>query len=73
MSIYVVSINEEIVGYMTCWVNNQEKWDKYTTFEIGNLYIKEEHRRKGLGTALINKAKELCKEKNIKIELKINI
>lgn len=35
--IYVVCYKNEIIGYMTCWVNKQEKWDKYKTFEIGNL------------------------------------
>lgn len=70
--IYVISTNKEIVGYMTCWVNDQEKWDKYKTFEIGNLYIKREHRHKGLGSLLVNKAKEICKEKNISF-LKINV
>ncbi len=39
--IYVVCYKNEIIGYMTCWVNKQEKWDKYKTFEIGNLYVKK--------------------------------
>lgn len=69
--IYVVCYKNEIIGYMTCWVNKQEKWDEYKTFEIGNLYIKKEYQNNGLGTKLVNKAKDLCKANDVKF-LKVN-
>lgn len=70
--IYVVCYKNEIIGYMTCWVNKQEKWDKYKTFKIGNLYVKKEYQNNGLETKLVNKAKELCKGNDIKF-LKIDV
>ena len=70
--IFVVSHNEKIIGYMTCWINKMQKWDKYKTLEVGNLYIQEVHRSNGLGTRLINIAKDLCKENNIQyLEVKV--
>lgn len=70
--LYVVCINENIIGYMTCWINNKKDWDKYSTLEIGNIYVKEKYRGKGIGTELINTAKKICKEKDIKyMQLKV--
>ena len=63
--IYVVCIEGIIVGYMTCWINRRRPWDGYNIMEVGNLYIQKEYRGQGIGTELINKAKDLCKQKNI--------
>lgn len=60
--IYVVCYKNEIIGYMTCWVNKQEKWDKYKTFEIGNLYVKKEYQNNGLGQNLLIKQKNYAKK-----------
>jgi len=70
--LYVVCNDDKIVGYMTCWVNKRLPWLAYSTMEIGNLYVEEEHRGSGIGTMLLNKAKELCKQKEIKY-LKIDV
>lgn len=70
--VYVVCDKDIIIGYMTCWINKQQPWDKYKVFEIGNIYIKEAYRRKGIGTKLINIAKSICKENDIKF-LKISV
>mgnify|MGYP003307106149 CR=1 FL=1 len=70
--LFVVCIEEKIIGYMTCWINKQQDWDKHKTVEIGNIYIQEEYRNKGIGTKLIEKAKNICKQNNIKfLEVKV--
>lgn len=70
--LYVVCIDDKIIGYMTCWINRRLPWLAYKTMEIGNLYVEPEYRGKGIGTELINKAKELCKENDIKY-LKVEV
>ena len=70
--IYVACVDNKIVGYMTCWINKKRPWLGYDVLEIGNLYIQKEYRRLGIGTELINKAKSLCKDNEIKY-LKIEV
>ncbi|MBR2704548.1 MAG: GNAT family N-acetyltransferase [Clostridia bacterium] len=70
--LYVVCVDNKIVGYMTCWVNRRMPWQAHKTMEVGNLFVEEEYRNMGIGTALINKAKTLCKEKEIRF-LKIEV
>ena len=70
--IYVACVDNKIVGYMTCWINKKRPWLEYDVLEIGNLYIQKEYRRLGIGTELINKAKSLCKDNEIKY-LKIEV
>lgn len=52
---YVVTENDEISGYMSVIAT------KYV-FEIINIAVKKEKRNKGLGFALINKAKNTAKD-----------
>lgn len=69
--LYVACKENDIIGYMTCWINKKNPWDKYDTLEIGNLYIRKEYRNLGIGKRFIEIAKKICKEKNIKyLELK---
>ena len=35
-------------------------------YVLNDLYVDKNYRKKGVGSALLNKAKELCKEKNYK-------
>ena len=70
--IYVACVDNEIIGYMTCWINKKRPWLEYDVLEIGNLYIQKEYRRLGIGTELINKAKSICKDNEIKY-LKIEV
>lgn len=70
--IYVACVDNKIVGYMTCWINKKRPWLEYDVLEIGNLYIQKEYRRLGIGTELINKAKSICKDNEIKY-LKIEV
>lgn len=70
--IFVACDNENIVGYMTCWINKKHDWDKYDTIEIGNLYVKDEYRKNGIGSKFMEIAKDICKENGIKyLELKV--
>lgn len=64
--LYVACVNDEIVGYMTCWINKKRPWLEYQDMEIGNLYIQEKYRRLGIGSEFINIAKNLCKENSVK-------
>ena len=70
--IYVACVDNESIGYMTSWINKKRPWLEYDVLEIGNLYIQKEYRRLGIGTELINKAKSLCKDNEIKY-LKIEV
>ncbi len=71
--LYVVCVDDKIIGYMTCWINRKQPWQAHKTMEIGNLYIEEGYRNMGIGTALINKARELCKKNEIKyLRIEVN-
>ena len=70
--LFVVCDNDKIIGYMTCWINRRLPWLAYKTMEIGNLYVDKDYRGEGIGTELINKAKELCKKNDTKY-LKIDV
>lgn len=65
--LYVAKENEEIVGYIYCKINTGENGPT-NNFEalIDGLYVLEEYRKKGIATALINKAKQWCRNKNVK-------
>ena len=68
----VVCVEDEIIGYMTCWINKKQDWDIYITLEIGNIYVKKEYRNNGIGSKLIEKAKNICRENEIKfMEIKV--
>lgn len=64
--IFVACVDEQIVGYMTCWINRKKPWLEYEELEIGNLYIQKDYRNIGIGTELIKNAKKLCKDNGIK-------
>lgn len=70
--LFVVCVEDEIIGYMTCWINKKQDWDIYKTLEIGNIYVKKEYRNNGIGSKLIEKAKNICSENDIKVmEIKV--
>lgn len=70
--IFVACVDGIIIGYMTCWINKKKPWTSCDIFEIGNIYIQSDYRGEGIGTDFINKAKELCKERQIK-HLKVDV
>lgn len=64
--LYVAEINNKIVGYICGEMLPKKEWNLFQIAEIINLCVKEEYRNMKIGTLLINKFKEVCKEKNIK-------
>lgn len=65
--LYVAKENEEIVGYIYCKINTGENGlTNNLEALIDGLYVLEEYRKKGIATALINKAKQWCRNKNVK-------
>lgn len=65
--LYVAKENEEIVGYIYCKINTGENGSTNNLEAlIDGLYVLEEYRKKGIATALINKAKQWCRNKNVK-------
>lgn len=65
--LYVAKENEEIVGYIYCKINTGENGPTNNLEAlIDGLYVLEEYRKKGIATALINKAKQWCRNKNVK-------
>lgn len=61
IDLYVVIVNDEIVGYMSCGVPFRP-YEDYEQ-EIGLLYLLEEYRRLGIGKELFQLAYELIKMK----------
>ena len=65
--LYVAKENEEIVGYIYCKIITGENGlTNNLEALIDGLYVLEEYRKKGIATALINKAKQWCRNKNVK-------
>jgi len=58
--VYVALLNENIVGYITLRKN-------IFALAIDSIIVQREHQRKGIGKALIEKAKEHAKSLGIKV------
>ena len=63
--VFVALYEEKIIGYLVGSICNQISYITETFAELDNMYIDENYRRHGIGTLLINKFKNYCKEKNI--------
>ena len=57
--IYMAYINDEAVGFTQLYPLFSSVSMKHL-YLLNDLYVKSIHRNKGIGEALINKAKELC-------------
>lgn len=64
-AVFVAQEKEKIVGYLAGSICEQISYIKETFAELDNMYIDIQYRNFGIGTLLINKFKEYCKEKNI--------
>ncbi|CAM4258250.1 ribosomal protein S18 acetylase RimI-like enzyme [Paenibacillus endophyticus] len=62
---YFIYANEDIAGYLKLNVNDAqtEKMDNHS-LEIERIYVREKHRKQGLGKYLINKAIETATAQN---------
>lgn len=59
MSRYYIALeNGKRRGYVGCWLT-------IPNAEILNLFIEDEHRRKGIGTLLVNRIIEVCRAEHI--------
>lgn len=67
----VAEVDKELVGYSLSYVSKKPYFFKLGKFGfIGDLFVLEQHRRKGYGRLLVDDAVEFFKRKNInQIEL----
>ncbi len=63
--VFVAMDEEKIVGYLAGSICEQISYIKETFAELDNMCIDDEYRRFGIGTLLINRFKDFCKEKKI--------
>lgn len=71
--IFCAKINKEIVGYIYCRFDSDDKGPMlHQEALIDGLYVKKEHRRRGIASALIQYTKKWAKDKNVK-NLYINV
>jgi len=64
--IFVCLVKEEIVGYISGYIDSDNKIKKEIEVNVESLYICEEHRNKGIGSRLINEFISVCKKLNIR-------
>ena len=63
--VYLAIVDDKMIGYLSGDTEINHTWMKIKEAEIVNLYIEEEFRNLGIGTMLIEKFKEYCKDKGI--------
>ncbi|MBT8393319.1 MAG: GNAT family N-acetyltransferase [Bacteroidia bacterium] len=63
--IYIAFIDKKAVGF-THLFPSFSSVSMQPLYILNDLYVDNEYRNKGIGRALLNKAKELCKEQNYK-------
>lgn len=68
--VYIALYKNIVVGYLAGSINIQGSYVTKSLAEIDNMFILEEYRKYGIGTKLIKKFKQYCKENNIE-ELKV--
>lgn len=65
----VVAVSEkEVVGYLagSIYLDNTYSFYEGVTCELENIFVREEYRKCGLGTKMVNSFFEWCKEKHAK-------
>ena len=63
--IYIAYIDKKAVGFSHLFPSFSSV-SMQPLYILNDLYVDNEFRNQGIGVALLNKAKELCKEKNYK-------
>jgi len=63
--VIVAEIEREIIGYLAGSIYNNETYSYYEgkTAELENMFVKEEFRKYGVGTKLVNTFVEWCQKK----------
>jgi len=73
-TIFVAEVDNQIVGYAVCWIAKRPPY-LYKVDRIGyisDVFVEEQYRRRGIGSALLGKILEWFKNKNIKyVELSV--
>lgn len=64
--VYVAKINNNIIGYLAGSIHNVNECFTEKFAEIENMYIENQYRRLKIGSKLIIKFKEWCKENKVK-------
>ncbi len=63
--LYIAYINDEAVGF-THLFHSFSSVSMQPLFILNDLYVASNHRKKGIGVALMNEAKKLCRELDYK-------
>ncbi|MEJ2113946.1 MAG: GNAT family N-acetyltransferase [Flavobacteriaceae bacterium] len=63
--IFIAYIENVAVGFTQLYPSFSSVSMK-RSYILNDLYVHKDYRKKGVGSALLNKAKQLCKEKNYK-------
>ncbi|MBM1107528.1 GNAT family N-acetyltransferase [Aurantibacter crassamenti] len=63
--ILIAVIDNKAVGFTQLYTSFSSV-SLQSTYILNDLYVLDSHRKKGIGEALLNKAKELCKVNNFK-------
>ena len=71
--LFIAVYNNEIVGYAYVKIiTSSDSPEIYTEASISGIYVKENFRKQGIGTKLINEAKKWCINKGVSY-LKLNV
>ncbi|MEG0872495.1 MAG: GNAT family N-acetyltransferase [Clostridia bacterium] len=63
--VYVAKTNGNVIGFVCASKLNNKPWYNKNVAEIISIYVKESYRKKGIGTSLLNKAKDYYNNINI--------
>jgi len=63
--VFLADINGKSVGFTQLY-NSFSSVSMKPTYILNDLYVEESYRKKGVGEALLNKAKELCRQNDFK-------
>lgn len=74
--VLVAKLNNDVIGYLSGYIENENKVELEKNASIENLYIKNSYRNLGIATKLINLFKNVCNNKksisNIKVKPNFN-
>ena len=63
--VLIAYINNEIVGYLAGTLNSQYSYNNNIQAGLDNMCIKNEYRKLGIGSKLLEEFKKICKENGI--------
>lgn len=63
--VFIAEIDGKMVGFTQLYTSFSSV-SLLPIYILNDLYVDEEHRKKGIGEALLNRAKRLCKENGFK-------